>query len=119
MLVAEKYEFRPGIGGGNALTETLSGSAIMFVPGHAVGYSSEHSPLPDPEIEFDRIVLDPEICMGQPTIRGTRMTAAFVYRLMQSGMQLREIREAYPRLMEEDIRQAIAFCQKTKPTRTP
>lgn len=68
---------------------------------------------------FDSIVQDPEICMGEPHIRGTRITVAFVCRLFESGMQVKEILEAYPSLQEEDVRQAIAFSQKFPRESTP
>ncbi|MBT9537886.1 MAG: DUF433 domain-containing protein, partial [Nitrospirae bacterium] len=28
--------------------------------------------------QFDRITVNPEVCMGQPIIRGMRITVAFV-----------------------------------------
>ena len=31
---------------------------------------------------LDRITIHPEICMGQPTIRGMRITVAFVLKLL-------------------------------------
>ena len=58
---------------------------------------------------FDRIVVDPSICMGQPTVRGTRMTVAVILRMIASGMTPGEIVRDYPELCEEDIRQAAAY----------
>ncbi len=59
---------------------------------------------------FDRITVNPEVCMGQPTIRGMRITVAFVLKLLASGMSHEEILKAYPELEEEDIRQAIEYA---------
>jgi uncharacterized protein (DUF433 family) len=56
-----------------------------------------------------RITVNPEICMGQPTIRGMRITVAFVLKLMASGMGHDEILAAYPELEKADLRQAIEF----------
>ncbi len=59
---------------------------------------------------FDRITVNPEVCMGQPTIRGLRITVAFVLKLMASGMTHAEILEAYPELEEADLLQAIKYA---------
>lgn len=59
---------------------------------------------------LDRITIHPEVCMGQPTIRGMRITVAFVLKLLASGMTHKEIIEAYPELEEADIRQAIEYA---------
>lgn len=39
-------------------------------------------------MKLDRITVDPQVCMGQPTIRGTRITVAFVLKLLASGMDV-------------------------------
>ena len=59
---------------------------------------------------LDRITIQPEICMGQPTIRGMRITVAFVLKLLASGMSHGEIINSYPELEEMDIRQAIEYA---------
>ena len=59
---------------------------------------------------FDRITLDPHICMGQATVRGLRITVAFVLKLMASGMSHAEILEAYPELEEDDLLQVIDYA---------
>ena len=53
---------------------------------------------------LDRITVDPEVCMGQPTIRGMRITVAFVLKQLASGQTYLEILQAYPELEEEDLR---------------
>ncbi len=59
---------------------------------------------------FDRITVHPEICMGQPTVRGMRITVAFVLKLMASGMTHAEILKAYPELEETDLHQTIEYA---------
>jgi uncharacterized protein (DUF433 family) len=41
--------------------------------------------------ELDRITIDPEVCLGQPTIRGMRITVSVILKLVASGMTTREI----------------------------
>lgn len=59
---------------------------------------------------LDRITINPDVCMGQPTIRGMRITVSFVLKQIASGQGVREILEAYPELEEEDIRQAVEYA---------
>jgi hypothetical protein len=35
--------------------------------------------------KFDRITIDPEICLGQPTIRGMRITVAMILKQTAGG----------------------------------
>jgi uncharacterized protein (DUF433 family) len=60
--------------------------------------------------ELDRITLDPEICLGQPTIRGMRITGSVILKQVASGMTKEEILKAYPELEEEDIVQALKYA---------
>ena len=59
---------------------------------------------------LDRITINPEVCMGQPTIQGMRITVAFVLKLLASGLNYEEIIKSYPELEEMDIRQAIEYA---------
>lgn len=69
--------------------------------------------------KFDRITIDPEICLGQPTIRGMRITVAMIIKQTAGGMTKQEILKTYPELEEEDITQALHYAawlssEKTK-----
>ena len=59
---------------------------------------------------LNRITINPEICMGQPTVRGLRITVAFILKLMASGMPHSEILESYPELEEADLQQVIEYA---------
>lgn len=58
----------------------------------------------------DRIVCDPAIMMGKPTVRGTRITVEHLLRKLGDGATLAEILEAYPHLSEDDVRAAQRFA---------
>jgi uncharacterized protein (DUF433 family) len=58
---------------------------------------------------FDRITIDPNVCMGQPTIRGMRITVSFILKQLASGLNVEDILNAYPELEEEDIHQALQY----------
>jgi uncharacterized protein (DUF433 family) len=60
--------------------------------------------------ELDRITVDPEICLGQPTIRGMRITVSIILKQSACGMTTEEILKAHPELEEEDIVQALRYA---------
>lgn len=61
-------------------------------------------------MELDRITINPNICLGQPTIRGMRITVGFVLKLLASNLSIQEITESYPELEPEDIQQALSYA---------
>ena len=60
--------------------------------------------------EGSRVVSDPKIRFGKPTIRGTRITVEDVLRLAARGVSTAGILEEYPGLKEDDVRAAHAFA---------
>ena len=70
--------------------------------------------------QFNRITVNPEVCLGQPTIRGMRISVSIIIKQIANGMTKREILKACPELEEEDINQALKYAawlssEKTKP----
>lgn len=59
---------------------------------------------------LDRITVNPNVCLGQPTIRGMRITVSFVLKLLASHLSVQEILTAYPELEVEDIQQALTYA---------
>ena len=59
---------------------------------------------------LDRITIDPRICLGQPTIRGTRLTVSVILRMLGNGASVEEVQRAYPELEEEDVLQALRYA---------
>lgn len=66
---------------------------------------------------LDRITVNPQVCLGQPTIRGMRITVGFVLKLLASQLSIQEVLEAYPELEEEDLRQALNYAAWAVPDR--
>ena len=58
----------------------------------------------------ERIVVDPRIMTGKPTIKGTRITVELILRKLGAGMTCEEIIEDHPHLTPEDLRAAQAFA---------
>ena len=63
--------------------------------------------------QLDRITVNPNVCLGQPTIRGMRITVGFVLKLLASNLSVQEVLAAYPELEDEDIRQALNYAART------
>ena len=61
--------------------------------------------------QLDRITINPEVCLGQPTVRGIRITVAFIVKMVNNGHSVAEILEWHPFLEEEDIRQAVEYAR--------
>lgn len=59
---------------------------------------------------FERITIDPEICHGEPCLRGLRIPASLVVSLVAAGMTAAEIVQEYPDLEPEDIRAALEYA---------
>lgn len=57
-----------------------------------------------------RIVIDPEVRFGKPTVRGTRITVGDVLSYLASGMSEDEILTDFPQLRREDIQACLAFA---------
>ncbi len=57
----------------------------------------------------DRILSDPNIMLGKPVIKGTRITVELILKKLAEGMTYEELIEAYPRLTKEDIMAAISY----------
>jgi uncharacterized protein (DUF433 family) len=64
----------------------------------------------------DRIVLDPQIRFGKPTVRGTRITVGDVLSYLAAGMSEDEILADFPTLQREDIRACLAYAAERERT---
>ena len=60
--------------------------------------------------KFDRITIDPGLMNGQPCIRNMRLTVRRVVEAVALYPDWQTLREEYPELENEDIRQALAFA---------
>ena len=58
----------------------------------------------------DRIVIDPQIRFGKPTVRGTRITVGDVLSYLASGMSEEDILGDFPSLTREDIRACLSYA---------
>jgi uncharacterized protein (DUF433 family) len=60
----------------------------------------------------DRIVVDPEILVGKPTVKGTRLAVEFIIDLLSQGWSEGDILGNYPGLTHEDILACLAYASE-------
>ncbi|QIP16268.1 DUF433 domain-containing protein [Spirosoma aureum] len=57
-----------------------------------------------------RITIDPTVCHGKPTIRGSRLLVTTILELLASGMTWDEILADYPGLEYGDIQECLTYA---------
>ncbi len=57
----------------------------------------------------NRIVSDPDIMLGKPIIKGTRITVELILKKASEGMTTDELLESYPHLVKADILAAFSY----------
>ena len=62
--------------------------------------------------KFERIVRDPEICGGQPTIKGTRVSVLDILDWIKEGKSFGDILKNFPSLTRADIQEIIAYAKE-------
>jgi uncharacterized protein (DUF433 family) len=60
-----------------------------------------------------RVEIRPDVMLGKPVIRGTRVTVELLLRKLAEGMTQADLLDAYPRLTAADVQAAIQFAADT------
>lgn len=58
----------------------------------------------------ERMVVNPEVLVGKPIIKGTRLLVAFVVDLLANGWTEAEILSNYPGITHEDILACLSYA---------
>jgi uncharacterized protein (DUF433 family) len=58
----------------------------------------------------DYIHSDPEVLLGKPVVKGTRLSVEFLLALLAAGWTQEQILENYPTLTPESLRAVLAFA---------
>lgn len=56
------------------------------------------------------IILDPDVLVGKPIIRGTRLAVEFIIDLLAQGWSTDEILRNYPGISLEDIQACLSYA---------
>ena len=60
----------------------------------------------------DRITIDPNVLVGKPIIKGTRISVEFVIDLMGRGWTMEEILQEYDHLTRKDVQACLAYANE-------
>ena len=60
--------------------------------------------------KLDRIQINPKVCLGQPVVRGTRITVSVILRLLAGGRSIEDVIEDYPELEVADVQEAMKYA---------
>jgi uncharacterized protein (DUF433 family) len=61
----------------------------------------------------DRVEINPDVMLGKPVIRGTRIPVEIILRKLSEGATEADLLDAYPRLTRADIQAALAYAADT------
>ena len=59
-----------------------------------------------------QITLNPDVCLGKPTIRNMRYPVEMILDLLAAGMESSEIQADYPAIEADDIKACLAFASR-------
>ena len=62
---------------------------------------------------LSRIKRDPDIMMGKPVVKGTRLPVDIIVEKLAYGLSFQDIIREYPFISEEDIRAALLYAAKS------
>ncbi len=65
----------------------------------------------------ERITIDPEVLVGKPVIKGTRMPVAVVLAKLAANPDLDEFFLDYPELTVDDVKAVLAYASTLVPKR--
>ena len=58
----------------------------------------------------ERIVTNPDILVGKPTVKGTRLSVELILGWLAQGWTIEVLLENYPSLTRDDVLAALAFA---------
>jgi uncharacterized protein (DUF433 family) len=62
---------------------------------------------------YDRIERKPEVMLGKPVIKGTRIPVELIVRKLGEGASVEDLLDGYPNLKKEDIQAALLYAADT------
>ena len=59
---------------------------------------------------YDRIETSPEVMLGKPVIKGTRIPVELIVRKLAEGASVEDLLDGYPTLTRQDIQAALLYA---------
>jgi uncharacterized protein (DUF433 family) len=65
------------------------------------------------DTRLERITIDPDVMVGKPVVRGTRVPVEVVLKHLAETLDVAAVLEAFPRLTEEDIKACVDYARRS------
>ena len=63
-------------------------------------------------MHIDRITIKPDVCGGEPTIRGMRITVSHVLEMLAGAMTPEQVLQDFPYLEKADIEASLEYAAR-------
>ena len=63
-------------------------------------------------MHIDRITIKPDVCGGEPTIRGMRITVSHILEMLAGGMTSEQVLQDFPYLEKADIDASLEYAAR-------
>jgi uncharacterized protein (DUF433 family) len=63
-------------------------------------------------MHIERITIKPDVCGGEPTIRGMRITVSHVLEMLAAGMTPEQVLQDFPYLEKADIDACLEYAAR-------
>lgn len=57
----------------------------------------------------EKIFISPDIMLGKPVIKGTRITVELIIKKMSEGMEVNDIIQEFPQVTRDDVMACLAY----------
>lgn len=57
----------------------------------------------------EKIFISPDIMLGKPVIKGTRITVELIIKKMSEGMEINDIIQEFPQVTRDDVMACLAY----------
>jgi uncharacterized protein (DUF433 family) len=64
------------------------------------------------QLLLERIILNPQVMVGKPVIKGTRLTVEYILNLLAHGATSAEILAEYDGVAQEDMQACLLFAAR-------
>jgi uncharacterized protein (DUF433 family) len=61
--------------------------------------------------QLDRISVNPDVMVGKPVVRGTRIPVELVLKHLAQNLDLEDLFAAYPQLTVEDVKACLQYAE--------
>jgi uncharacterized protein (DUF433 family) len=86
---------------------TRSHNVVLSTPFIYIAFDSNTGKKMDYKKQIER---NPEVMLGKPVIRGTRITVELLMRKLASGYSISDLLKSYPHLTREQILAALEYA---------